>query len=128
MRKHPGRCNCPGGKCMFRSIVDPWLAIEAHNGRLQHRVVDLMVPAGQAELSVRIKQSLIALPTAAKSVELEAFILMVQGLQQTSSSPSKSLTSWKEPPTCQKWLKILRQQGAISIFKKSMSHCLPNCS
>ena len=43
VRKHPGR-----GKRMYRSIVDPWLPIEARNGRLQQRIVDLTLPVGQA--------------------------------------------------------------------------------
>ena len=50
VRKHRGRDNCPRGKRVHRSIVNPWLTVKAHNGRLQQRSVDLTLPIDQAEL------------------------------------------------------------------------------
>ena len=50
MRKHPSGCDCPRCECMYSTIVEPWLTIEAHNGRLKQRIVDLILQVSQAKL------------------------------------------------------------------------------
>ena len=49
MRQHPGRCDCSRSKCLYRAIIDPWLTIETHNGRLDQGIMDLMLPVIQAK-------------------------------------------------------------------------------
>ena len=34
MGQHSGRCDCSRSECLYRAIVDPYLTIETHYGRL----------------------------------------------------------------------------------------------
>ena len=47
--RHSDRCGCSRSKRLYRAIVDPWLTIEAHNGRLEQGIMDLMLPVSQAK-------------------------------------------------------------------------------
>ena len=49
MGQHASRRDCSRSKCLYRAIVDPWLTIEAHNGRLLQRIMDLKLPINQAK-------------------------------------------------------------------------------
>ena len=49
MGQHASRRDCFRNKRLYRAIVDLWLTIETHNGRLLQRIMDLKLPINQTK-------------------------------------------------------------------------------